>query len=235
MFRIAEEAIRARFEDLRVDGRGGARACIQRSKVSMMRMRPPQQGHGGSQSSASGASTALGSAGRHDADRRRQSVRIHLRAIWSAGAGGRDIAAHPAKPHQSAHYDHASIPATLEACFGLKALTQRDANANNLTPLLSLSNPRGDAPMQLQPCENAHDHSAGQTPSFWSKLYRAGTEPLPAVQIKATLRDKRDIPRLLPNWHTEGGIESFGNSANDGTRSGALPPILRFSGGGSSQ
>jgi phospholipase C len=46
-------------------------------------------------------------------------------------------------------YDHASIPATLEACFGLKALTQRDANANNLTPLLSLSNPRGDAPMQL--------------------------------------------------------------------------------------
>jgi hypothetical protein len=29
-----------------------------------------------------------------------------------------------------------------------------------------------------------------------------GTEPLPIVQIKARLRDKRDIPRLLPNWHT---------------------------------
>jgi hypothetical protein len=27
---------------------GGARGCIQRSKVSMMRMRPPQQGQGGS-------------------------------------------------------------------------------------------------------------------------------------------------------------------------------------------
>jgi hypothetical protein len=26
--------------------RGGARGCIQRSKVSMMRMRPPQQGQG---------------------------------------------------------------------------------------------------------------------------------------------------------------------------------------------
>ncbi len=31
-----------------VGARGGARGCIQRSKVSMMRMRPPQQGHGGS-------------------------------------------------------------------------------------------------------------------------------------------------------------------------------------------
>jgi phospholipase C len=46
-------------------------------------------------------------------------------------------------------YDHSSIPATLEACFGLNPLTQRDAHANNLTPLLSLSNPRGDAPTQL--------------------------------------------------------------------------------------
>jgi phospholipase C len=46
-------------------------------------------------------------------------------------------------------YDHASIPATLEACFGLNALTQRDAKANNLTPLVSLSTPRGDAPMLL--------------------------------------------------------------------------------------
>jgi phospholipase C len=46
-------------------------------------------------------------------------------------------------------YDHASIPASLEACFGLPALTQRDANANNLMSLVSLSSPRGDAPMVL--------------------------------------------------------------------------------------
>ena len=32
---------------------GGARGCIQRSKVLMMRMRPPQQGQGGSQSAGS--------------------------------------------------------------------------------------------------------------------------------------------------------------------------------------
>jgi phospholipase C len=42
-------------------------------------------------------------------------------------------------------YDHASIPATLEACFGLPALTQRDANANNLMPLVSLASARTDA------------------------------------------------------------------------------------------
>ena len=46
-------------------------------------------------------------------------------------------------------YDHASIPATLEACFGLNPMTQRDANANNLMPLVSLSSPRGDAPTVL--------------------------------------------------------------------------------------
>ena len=46
-------------------------------------------------------------------------------------------------------YDHASIPATLEACFGLSAMTQRDANANHLMSLISLSSPRGDAPTVL--------------------------------------------------------------------------------------
>ena len=48
-------------------------------------------------------------------------------------------------------YDHSSIPATLEACFGLNSMTQRDANANNLTRLLLLSNPRSDAPVMLPP------------------------------------------------------------------------------------
>jgi phospholipase C len=48
-------------------------------------------------------------------------------------------------------YDHGSIPATLEACFGLNPMTQRDANAKNLMPLVSLSSPRGDAPPALPP------------------------------------------------------------------------------------
>ena len=46
-------------------------------------------------------------------------------------------------------YDHASIPATLEARFGFPPLTQRDAAANNLMPLLSLASPRADCPLTL--------------------------------------------------------------------------------------
>jgi phospholipase C len=46
-------------------------------------------------------------------------------------------------------YDHASIPATLEAIFELNALTRRDAAANKLTSLISLSVPRTDAPATL--------------------------------------------------------------------------------------
>jgi phospholipase C len=46
-------------------------------------------------------------------------------------------------------YDHASIPAALEACFGLKPMTQRDATSNNLMSLISLPSPRADAPTVL--------------------------------------------------------------------------------------
>jgi phospholipase C len=46
-------------------------------------------------------------------------------------------------------YDHSSIPATIEGLFGLNALTKRDAVANRLTSLISLSTPRTDAPAML--------------------------------------------------------------------------------------
>ncbi|WP_224371213.1 alkaline phosphatase family protein [Hyalangium versicolor] len=46
-------------------------------------------------------------------------------------------------------YDHASVPATLERLFGLSPLTKRDANANDVTPLLSLPAPRSDTPVTL--------------------------------------------------------------------------------------
>jgi phospholipase C len=39
-------------------------------------------------------------------------------------------------------YDHASVPATVEAIFGLTAITQRDARANNVSPLITLASPR---------------------------------------------------------------------------------------------
>jgi phospholipase C len=46
-------------------------------------------------------------------------------------------------------YDHSSIPATIEAAFGLSPLTARDKSANNLLPLLSLGTPRTNAPTTL--------------------------------------------------------------------------------------
>jgi phospholipase C len=46
-------------------------------------------------------------------------------------------------------YDHASIPATVEALFGLPAMTQRDTNANRVDALFSLTAPRTDAPTTL--------------------------------------------------------------------------------------
>jgi phospholipase C len=46
-------------------------------------------------------------------------------------------------------YDHASIPATLEAIFGLSPLTQRDAISNSLMPLVTFSSPRADTPTTL--------------------------------------------------------------------------------------
>jgi phospholipase C len=54
-------------------------------------------------------------------------------------------------------YDHSSVLATIESIFGLDPLTQRDANAANLTSLISLSTPRTDAPSQLvSPAAGAH-------------------------------------------------------------------------------
>ena len=51
-------------------------------------------------------------------------------------------------------YDHASIPATVETLFGLNPLTKRDAAANNLTWLLTLTAPREDAPALLPPANS---------------------------------------------------------------------------------
>jgi phospholipase C len=48
-------------------------------------------------------------------------------------------------------YDHASILATIEKLFELDPLTDRDRNANSLTPLLTLMTPRTDAPTTVGP------------------------------------------------------------------------------------
>jgi phospholipase C len=51
----------------------------------------------------------------------------------------------PLTPHNLVDhriYDHSSVPATLEAIFGLTAITNRDAQANNVSKLVTLSSPR---------------------------------------------------------------------------------------------
>jgi phospholipase C len=46
-------------------------------------------------------------------------------------------------------YDHASVPATLGALYGLTPMTNRDKGANNVLQLLSLTTPRTDCPTVL--------------------------------------------------------------------------------------
>jgi phospholipase C len=61
--------------------------------------------------------------------------------------------------------DHASIPATVEALFGLSALTERDAKAANVTPLLQLSEPR-ETPTELpQPTAARAEIVSGPLPT----------------------------------------------------------------------
>lgn len=48
-------------------------------------------------------------------------------------------------------YDHASIPATIERLFGLPAMTNRDASANSVLDLCTLSSPRTEAPERSMP------------------------------------------------------------------------------------
>ena len=84
-------------------------------------------------------------------------------------------------------YDHSSIPATIEAAFGLQALTARDAAANNVMSLLSLPAPRADAPTDLPvPQTSPAALIARQMPTPESTVDSGG---LPGVVHVATRRD----------------------------------------------
>jgi hypothetical protein len=77
--------------------------------------------------------------------------------VWLAGAGdfclefsqGRSLIPHNLIDHRI--YDHSSVPATLEAIFGLTAITNRDAQANNVSKLVTLSSPRSTPETLLSP------------------------------------------------------------------------------------
>jgi phospholipase C len=55
----------------------------------------------------------------------------------------------PANTVDHRPYDHSSIPATLEAAYGLPPLTARDRAANPVSSLLSLARSRADTPVTL--------------------------------------------------------------------------------------
>ena len=80
-------------------------------------------------------------------------------------------------------YDHASILATVEAVFNLSPLTDRDKAANNLTPLVSLTEARDDTPEQLP--------GPAASPASFAKMQAAA-----AVSRPATVED-RSLPGFL--------------------------------------
>ena len=74
-------------------------------------------------------------------------------------------------------YDHASILKTLEQLFGLNPLTQRDAAANSVLHLLSLSAPRAGCPTSLN--SPAPLLRAAATPMTTAERALSDAEPLP--------------------------------------------------------
>jgi phospholipase C len=74
-------------------------------------------------------------------------------------------------------YDHSSVLKTLEQLYGLGALTQRDAGANSLLSLLSLSTPRTDCPESLG--SPAHPLRATKLPLTVEERSRIDAQPVP--------------------------------------------------------
>ncbi|WP_200952266.1 alkaline phosphatase family protein [Caulobacter sp. Root655] len=71
-------------------------------------------------------------------------------------------------------YDHASVSATLNALYGVGTMTQRDAGANDVLSLLSLTAPRTDCPTVLN-----NPASLAARPAALATSAEAGAQPLP--------------------------------------------------------
>jgi phospholipase C len=97
-------------------------------------------------------------------------------------------------------YDHASVPASLEALFGLNALTKRDASANSLNSLLTLTAPRENTPETLPsvisteaaPLEAAMADAAAPSISVSRPDDSADEGTLPGI-IQAALRQDLEV------------------------------------------
>jgi phospholipase C len=96
-------------------------------------------------------------------------------------------------PAGSPPYDHTSIIATLRARFNLGALGKRDAIAPHLGPVLTLSEPRDDDPLEgliaptaADPVLQAGSAPIGQAPSAFleAKAIAAAKLPVPSDPIE---------------------------------------------------
>jgi phospholipase C len=111
----------------------------------------------------------------------------------------------------SACYDHASIPATLKALFGLPDfLTRRDARANTFDRILNRTSPRTDAPMTLprispmpeveeppesMPPTELHASLVALAESLGGGADYAGSSP-PRTEQQAAIRVKAALEQL---------------------------------------
>jgi phospholipase C len=97
-------------------------------------------------------------------------------------------------------YDHASIPATIEAAFGLAPLTARDAAANTVLPLLSLARPRTDARKTLpNPARLAVPKAKRRVPKL-TETVDSGNLPgilLSAMRLDLELSPSSDTHAIL--------------------------------------
>ncbi|WNZ60930.1 alkaline phosphatase family protein [Myxococcus sp. MxC21-1] len=107
-------------------------------------------------------------------------------------------------------YDHASVPATVADVFGLPRMTQRDAKANSLLSLATLSEPRADClvalpdPKRTAPpprqeakpgklLEPTDSVTEGHLPGFLHLLLRTDLELSPPEQREEILARVRAI------------------------------------------
>jgi phospholipase C len=93
-------------------------------------------------------------------------------------------------------YNHASIPATLEQCFGLAPLTARDRTSQSVLGLASLATPRADAISVLPPV--ALSNFTGCRPvSFAARMQGAAAGSLDSTTNPGPSADERNLPGFL--------------------------------------
>jgi phospholipase C len=96
----------------------------------------------------------------------------------------------PANTIDHRPYDHSSVPATAEKLFNLSSMTQRDAKANTLLSLMSLTSPRTDAPTSLPAAPN---------PALVDRVMRADAMGLPAPPATRPA-EAADSDRNMPGF-----------------------------------